>query len=152
MAFLFEDITAEITLTRRFRAETDLMQSILDKLADAIAVFSDDGSLAITNYAYQVLWGDSGEVGFEPATVLEITRQWQEHCTATPILGEIREFVTARENRAEWSAELILKSGGSLNCTVSPMQNGATIVRFASDNPVRNITEIQKISVTLPPY
>ncbi len=146
VAFLFEDITAEITLTRRFRAETDLMQSILDKLADAIAVFSDDGSLAITNYAYQVLWGDSGEVGFEPATVLEITRQWQEHCTATPILGEIREFVTARENRAEWSAELILKSGSSLNCTVSPMQNGATIVRFASDNPVRNITEIQKIS------
>ncbi|WP_299661204.1 PAS-domain containing protein [uncultured Ruegeria sp.] len=146
VAFLFEDITAEITLTRRFRAEMDLMQSILDKLADAIAVFSDDGTLATTNYAYQMMWGDSGEVGFEPATVVEITRQWQEQCTATPILGEIREFVTARENRAEWSGELTLKSGGSITCTVNPMQNGATIVRFSSDSAVKNSVEMQKIS------
>ncbi len=146
VAFLFEDITAEITLTRRFRAEMDLMQSILDKLADAIAVFSDDGTLATTNYAYQLMWGDSGEVGFEPTTVLEITRQWQEHCAATPILGEIREFVTTRENRAEWSGELTLKSGSTMTCTVSPMQNGATIVRFTSDSAVENIAQQQKIS------
>ncbi|SDX41373.1 PAS domain-containing protein [Ruegeria halocynthiae] len=146
VAFLFEDITAEITLTRRFRAEMDLMQSILDKLADAIAVFSDDGTLAITNYAYQMLWGDSDEAGFEPATVLEITRQWQEHCTATPILGEIREFVTARENRTDWSGELILKSGGRMTCTVSPMQNGATIVRFCTGSAVEDIAEMRKFS------
>ncbi|KIC38459.1 diguanylate cyclase [Ruegeria sp. ANG-R] len=146
VAFLFEDITAEITLTRRFRAEMDLMQSILDKLADAIAVFSDDGTLATTNYAYQMLWGDSDEAGFEPVTVLEITRQWQEHCTATPILGEIREFVTGRENRAEWSGELTLKSGGSMTCTVSPMQNGATIVRFVPGSAAKDIAEMRKIS------
>ncbi len=146
VAFLFEDITAEITLTRRFRAEMDLMQSILDKLADPIAVFSDDGILATTNYAYQKLWGDSNETGFEPATVLEITRQWQDQCAASPILGEIREFVTARENRAEWSGELTMKSGGTLTCTVSPMQNGATIVRFATDNAVDNMADMRKIS------
>ena len=141
VAFLFEDITAEITLTRRFRSEMDLMQSILDKLADAIAVFADDGTLAFTNYAYQMLWGETGEVGFDQTTVLEVTRQWQDHCAATPVLGEIRDFVSARENRAEWSAEIALKTGAHMTCMINPMQNGATIVRFTPaellDQPVR---------------
>ncbi|MBO9446090.1 PAS-domain containing protein [Ruegeria sp. R14_0] len=146
VAFLFEDITAEITLTRRFRSEMDLMQSILDKLADAVAVFSDDGTLAFTNYAYQKLWGDTGDAGFEADTVLDVTKAWQEHCTATPILGEIRDFVEMRENRAEWSAVIYLRNGTPLNCIVCPMQNGATIVRFNMDPPETMRQEVQQIS------
>lgn len=146
VAFLFEDITAEITLTRRFRSEMDLMQSILDKLADAIAVFADDGTLACTNYAYQLMWGDDHEMGFEPASVLEVTRQWQEQCAATPVLGEIRDFVEMRENRAEWSADLRMRNGTMIACTISPMQNGATIVRFAVDPKVTKASELRQIS------
>jgi len=133
VAFLFEDITAEITLTRRFRAEMDLMQSILDKLADAIAVFADDGTLAFTNYAYRLIWCDRQEVGFEPATVLDVTRQWQEQCLASPIMGEIREFVQLRNDRAEWSANISRRDGTAMRCTVTPISNGATLVRFSPD-------------------
>lgn len=146
VAFLFEDITAEITLTRRFRSEMDLMQSILDKLADAIAVFSDDGSLAFTNFAYQQLWDESDEAGFDPVTVLDATRHWQEQCVATPILGEIRDFVEMRDNRAEWSADLQMRSGAQLTCTISPMQNGATIVRFVLPGGHLETGKINKIS------
>ena len=146
VAFLFEDITAEITLTRRFRSEMDLMQSILDKLADAIIVFADDGSLAFTNYAYQLLWGESDEAGFEPVTVLDVTRQWQEHCLATPVLGEIRDFVEMRDNRAEWSAEIQMRNGTHLTCTASPIQNGATIVRFTAIDRVGTENKMSKIS------
>lgn len=146
IAFLFEDITAEITLTRRFRAEMDLMQSILDKLADAVAVFADDGTLAFTNYAYQMLWGDTGEAGFEPDCVLDVTRVWQEHCAATPVLGEIRDFVEARDNRVEWSAEIQMRNGTPMHCTISPMQNGATIVRFAMGQNSAETAEAHQIS------
>lgn len=146
VAFLFEDITAEITLTRRFRSEMDLMQSVLDKLADAIAVFGDDGTLAFTNRAYQKLWGESDETGFEPDSVLDVTRSWQDQCAATPILGEIRDFVEMRDNRAEWSSGLRLRNGANLTCTVSPMQNGATIVRFAVDELALIAKPIRQIS------
>ncbi len=146
VAFLFEDITAEITLTRRFRSEMDLMQSILDKLADAIAVFSDDGTLAFTNYAYQQLWGESDLTGFEAATVLDVTRMWQERCLATPALGEIRDFVQMRDRRAEWSTQIRMRDGTDMACTISPMQNGATIVRFCGDGEVSGQVEMQKIS------
>ncbi|MDA7963797.1 PAS-domain containing protein [Ruegeria sp.] len=145
VAFLFEDITAEITLTRRFRSEMDLMQSILDKLADAVVVFADDGSLAFTNHAYQTLWGEGDEAGFEPVTVLDVTRKWQDHCVATPVLGEIRDFVEMRDNRAEWAADIQMRDGAQITCTVSPMQNGATIIRFATAGGI-NTDRTRKIS------
>ncbi len=146
VAFLFEDITAEITLTRRFRSEMDLMQSILDKLADAIAVFSDDGTLALTNLAYQELWGEPEETGFEPATVLDVTRDWQEQCIATPVLGEIRDFVGMRDNRSQWSSTLRKRDGTEMTCTVNPMYNGATIVRFSVGDDILQKPDLHKIS------
>lgn len=146
VAFLFEDITAEITLTRRFRSEMDLMQSILDKLADGVAVFADDGTLAFTNYAYHQLWGELDETGFEVTTILDVTRSWQEKCAATPILGEIREFIETRENRAEWNANFQMRTGEEVNCTISPMQNGATIICFARTNARIRQGDLEKIS------
>ena len=146
VAFLFEDITAEITLTRRFRSEMDLMQSTLDKLADAIAVFADDGTLAFTNYAYKMLWGEENEIGSGSTTVLDVTRRWQEHCTTTPVLGEIRDFVNTRENRTEWSAEFTLKKGAIMACTINPMRNGATIVRFSASDLSESPVSLKKIS------
>ncbi len=56
IAFLFEDITAEITLTRRFRSDLELGQSVFDQLDDAIVVFAADGGLAICNRPYRDLW------------------------------------------------------------------------------------------------
>ncbi len=133
IAFLFEDITAEITLTRRFRSEMDLMHAVFDKLADAIAVFSDDGTLAFTNYAYQVLWGGANDEGFKPRSIIDETRIWQKRCSATPIWGEVRDFVEMRKDRAEWSADIRLLNGVAMACAVTPIQNGATLVRFSSD-------------------
>ncbi|WP_260348518.1 PAS-domain containing protein [Alloyangia mangrovi] len=39
IAFLFEDISSEITLTRRFRQELEQAHSVLDSLEEAVAVF-----------------------------------------------------------------------------------------------------------------
>lgn len=134
VAFLFEDITAEITLTRQFRSELGLGQSILDKLENAIAVFSTDGSLALSNAAYNRLWDVDPENSFAQTTALDATRVWQDRCHATPLWGEIRDFIENRDNRAEWTAQVKLRAGGKLTCFISPIQNGATLVSFSETN------------------
>lgn len=130
IAFLFEDITAEITLTRRFRSELELSQSLLDQLDDAIAVFSADGTLTISNAAYHQLWSVDHDLSFAKTSVLDATRIWQEQSAATPAWGDIRDFVTSRENRAEWWSEIRLNNGDRLSCHVHPVSKGATLVRF----------------------
>ncbi|SDD63401.1 PAS-domain containing protein [Ruegeria marina] len=130
VAFLFEDITAEVTLTRRFRSELELGQAALDQIDRAIAVFSADGTLALSNAAYHQLWNCDPDRSFAQVTVLDAIRVWQDTCAATPIWGDIRDFVENRENRADWEGRVHMRDGRMLNCAVSPIQNGATLVSF----------------------
>ncbi len=136
VAFLVEDITAEITLTRRFRSELELGQSILDQLEDAIAVFASDGALAFSNTAYHQLWQVDPEASFATVSVLDATRIWQDKCTATPVWGDIRDFVDSRENRSQWRELVSLRSGQMLMCAVNPIQNGGTMIRFIAHTRV----------------
>ncbi len=57
VAFLFENITSEMSLTREFRAELLLGAHVLDGLEDGLVVFSDAGQLVLSNQAYRGLWG-----------------------------------------------------------------------------------------------
>jgi PAS domain-containing protein len=131
VAFLFEDITADVTLTRRFRAELELSQSIIDNLDQGIAVFSADGIMAHNNVVYRDLWGCDPDMGFGQVTILDACRAWQSKSTATPIWGELRDFVATRENREAWSAQVWMKAGYPVRCSVHPIQTGATLVSFS---------------------
>ncbi|MCJ8138232.1 PAS-domain containing protein, partial [Falsirhodobacter halotolerans] len=61
MAIMFEDISSEMTRTRRFRADLALGQAVIDAMEEAVAVFSPSGQLVISNARYADLWGE--EVG-----------------------------------------------------------------------------------------
>lgn len=135
IAFLFEDITAEITLTRRFRSDIELSQSILDQLDDAIVVFGNDGTITATNLAYRSLWRTDPERSFASTTVIDATRLWQDNCKATPIWGEIRDFAALRDDRTEWFGDVTMSNGTVLRCQTSPLQNGATMIVFTSVPP-----------------
>lgn len=130
VAFLFEDITAEVTLTRRFRSDLEMSQSMLDNIEDAIAVFSPAGVLTFSNNAYCSLWAVDPERSFAEVTVLDATRDWQSSSRATPIWGEIRDCVTNPENRAAWQSPFLLGSGEQMNCSIYPIHAGATMVAF----------------------
>lgn len=147
VAFLIEDITAEITLTRRFRSDLELVQSVLDRLDDAIAVFLPDGSLCHCNSAYRRLWGADPDSSFAQLSIVDAVRNWQDKCRPTPTLGEIRDFVSSHENRAEWWANIALRSGESLICSVHPVMNGATMVHFSSDT--RNPQSVRESDLEL---
>lgn len=144
VAFLIEDITAEITLTRRFRSDLELGQAILDKIDDAIAVFSMEGNLTFSNKAYQKLWSVDPEKSFAQTGVLDAIRVWQERCMATPVWGDIRDFVVTQENRAEWWAKIALKSGDVLVCSIHPIHSGSTLINFSRSTetpaPIRETT------------
>ena len=143
VAFLIEDISAEVSLTRRFRSDLELGQSILDAMSDAVAVFSAGGVLSVTNAAYCTMWGTDPDNSFAETTIIDCLRDWQRLSDPSPHWGEIRDFVLGQENRAEWSAPVHLKDGGRHICHVHPMPNGATLLRISSAN-----APSQRIAIT----
>lgn len=130
VAFLFEDISAEVSLARRFRSDLELNQGILDELPDAIAVFSANGTLVVANSAYRNLWAADPEPGLGETSILDAMRAWQTRAGPNTLWGELRDFILGRENRAEWSASLTLADNTEYLCHVNPILNGSTLMKM----------------------
>ena len=148
VAFLFEDISAEISLTRRFRAELELSQSVLDAMDSAIAVFSRTGTLTFANTHFRDLWKCAPDESFIEMTVLDLSRIWQEACEPSQVWGEVRDFVGSMEDRAEWLDVVHHKTRGELRLEMVPLGGRATMVRFSDTNPANAIK--QEAEPTIP--
>ncbi len=137
VAFLFEDISAEVSLTRRFRTEIELAQSVVDVIEDAVAVFSESGELVMSNRAYATLWGVDPRPSLGTLTIIDALRTWQSVARPSPIWGDLRDFVGEPGERAEWDGQVTMTDGRNLTCRISPMLRGATLVRFCRNTPER---------------
>ena len=129
-AFLIEDITAEVTLTRNFRAELEQSQSLLDKLEDGFAVFSASGVLTFCNAAYRDQWKQDPDKSFAEITINDAIRVWQKMSAANPLWPDVAEFVMGRGDRAGWNMPIAPLHGAALTCEISAIASGATLLRF----------------------
>jgi len=134
IAFLFEDISAEVSLTRRFRAELEMSQSMLDAIDNAVAVFSPSGVLTHSNKAYRDMWMVDPDSSFVDMTVIDATRDWKNGCEASPIWADIREFVMHQRERGVWDADVQRLDGQPLTCTISPLPSNASMVQFSNQS------------------
>lgn len=135
VAFLFEDISQEVTLTRKFRGDMDLYQSVLDDNVEAMAVFARDGRFVLGNTAFRSMWPD------DVSTISEATGQWQQACVPTPLWGEIRDFVGGYADRTAWAGRVVLADGTDVACRIAPLKGGASLVGFAQDAPPLPISD-----------
>ena len=131
VAFLFEDITAEISLTHRFRSELETGQAVIDSLEAAIAVFSAAGYLIHSNRSYADLWQTDPSQSLEQINFLDATRCWQKSCNPTPIWADACDFAATLGERSNWTAEVHLEDGRRLCCRFESLPGGATLVGFS---------------------
>ena len=131
IAFLFEDISAEISLTRRFRSEADVTRSALDALEDGLAIFNAAGFIQQSNRAMAAFVGLEDVQAAEGMSVQDITRLWQKKCRPSPAWGDVRDFVSGNAERETWAANLRHKDGRFFNLQVAPLASGATLVTLS---------------------
>ncbi|MDA0961374.1 MAG: PAS-domain containing protein [Proteobacteria bacterium] len=135
VAFLFEDISAEVGLTRRFRAELELAQAVMDQIEDAMVVFSPTGRMKASNRAYRLLWKTDPDTGLAAETVVDAMRIWHDVGGPSPVWGELRDFVLGRDDRTPWSATVTRRDGTAILCLIDPIAGGATMIRFRTGLP-----------------
>ncbi|MGC9370698.1 MAG: PAS-domain containing protein [Paracoccaceae bacterium] len=135
VAFLFEDISAEISLTRRFRSELELGQAVIDGLDEAIAVFSPAGVLTLSNAAYARLWGVDPSVTLCEIGIGEASEHWQAACKPSPVWARARHFVCRFGERTAARHEVTMKDDTRLICRLQPLSGGATLIGFSKAAP-----------------
>lgn len=136
VAFLIEDITAEISLTRNFRAELELGQSLMDTFEDALAVFSSAGVLTFCNTAYRDMWKMDPDCSFADVTIVDSIKEWQSQSAPDPAWGDMRDFVMKVGERAGWEADVTHIKHGMHTVRLSPIASGATLIRFVENTEI----------------
>lgn len=131
LALLFEDISSEMSLSHRFKAELEMSQAILDGLDEAVAVFTAGGILSMSNAAFTRLWGTDPSSTMSEITVSEATFSWGRKCNPTPVWRQLRNFISETGERKKWSAPVTMKDGRVINCVFAPMLQGATMAIFS---------------------
>ncbi|MDG1069862.1 MAG: PAS-domain containing protein [Sulfitobacter sp.] len=131
IAFLIEDISAEVSLARNFRAELELGQNLADTFEDALAVFSRSGQLTFSNKAYDHLWGFDSGTGVQDTTITDAVRLWQEKSLPNPLWQDLKDAVMTLQDRSEWTMPVCLKGQSPMLCKIVPIAAGATVVRFS---------------------
>lgn len=127
LAFLFEDITAEVSLTRRFRSEIETGQAVIDNIPDAIAVFSPSNTLVMSNLAYSDLWPNETEM-LDLRTSL---RAWKSQCASSGVWRSVETFANSHREREAWTDLVFLKDGRQFELHVIPLPGSMSMIKFS---------------------
>ena len=130
LALMIEDISTEMLRTRRYRADLELGQSVIDAMAEAVAVFSNAGQLVMSNTAYARLWGHDPAAAMSEGTVRTLCAHWRGLSAPSPIWAAVEDFVANPADREAFSAEARLLDGRLVDCHFAPLAGGATLATF----------------------
>jgi PAS domain-containing protein len=131
LALSFEDISTEMSQTRRYRADLELGQAVIDAVDEAIAVFSATGILVMSNAAYASLWGhDPGASFSAEGGASALCGFWRDATAPTTLWDRAEDFLALLGPRQAWSDEARLPDGRRLSCRFSPLAGGATLAAF----------------------
>ncbi|WP_138069848.1 PAS-domain containing protein [Sulfitobacter sp. EhC04] len=128
--FLFEDISAEVSLTRNFRAELELSQYLLDKVEDCLVVFSPSGVLTFCNSAYRDLWQQNPDAAFADITVSDCLDVWRSKAKADVPWRDFLKVSCGYSNRQSLTTRVTMDNGQLMTCVAETIASGATLICF----------------------
>jgi len=131
IALLFEDISTEMSLTRKFRSEIETSQAVIDSFPEAVAVFNRSKTIVMMNKAYQDLWRiDEAalDINYDLKSAM---RAWKAG-TAPTSDWQLMEDYTLRANDNEpWQHDIVMNDGRHAKCNASVISGNMTLVKFA---------------------
>lgn len=139
LALLIEDISSEMLRSRRYRADLELGQSVIDHMDEAIAVFSQSGQLVMSNNSYAALWGHDPAETLGDNTVRSLSAHWRAQSAPSAIWAEVEEYVATVGDRESWRGEARLLDGRLIGCRFAPLTGGSTLATFRSVPPAESV-------------
>ena len=134
IALLFEDISAEVSLTRRFRSQLDLAQAVLDSLDEAVVVFSPVGVASFSNSAYRRYWQTQPDANLPDFSIHDAIRSWREHFEPSDIWVSLEDNLTDIHPRPDLIGTVQTKAGRTKYIRAVYLHRGHKAVIF-SDIP-----------------
>lgn len=134
-AFLIEDISAEVTLSRSYRAEIEQFEALLDNVQEAFVVFSASGVLTFSNAAYRKMWNHNPEAAFADVTINDAVALWTNKTQGGADWHQIIDFTATLGARKAREISLHMPDGLVIQCDLHRLAADATLIRFSPPAP-----------------
>lgn len=143
LLILFDDITGTAALQARYKTQLEVQNATLDKLAEAVGVFSGDGALAFANAAFARIWGlepefVSSRPGFD-GLVERVRHLYREDAFWSGLKARLTDPSPAA--RQETQGEITRRDRTVLTWLTRPLPDGATLVAFADVTAARKVEQ-----------
>lgn len=127
IAFLIEDITDEISLTRRTRSQLEIRQSVLDRLDNAIAVIGPNEVLILCNQAFRDRLNVAPDDSFTETTLDQIVRTARTLYPNDALWADI----LAGAGRAPLDGQAGDATTGKIHVRTEPLPGGFTMLNLS---------------------
>jgi hypothetical protein len=135
-----EDISDEISLTRKFRSQIDTSMAVIDNLSTAVSVFSSSGSLIMANNAYRELWGTESDSSLTSHDFTDELASWERASAPSPVWMKLSDTLKRNGNSPPWQGSVWLDSHVELTCQYAPLLDGNHQITFI---PTELSTEVK---------
>lgn len=130
LAFLIEDISADIHLKRSFRAELDIGQTALDMVDAALAMFSAGGDLLLTNAAFDRLWTLEGSDTLSGVSFREAVANWRDAGDAAALWDRIGRLIRPNCPEQRVDGQMTLPEGEVFRVSARRASSGGVLLSF----------------------
>jgi len=148
IALLFEDISTEVSLTRKFRSEIETSQAVIDSFPDAIAVFSRAKTMVMMNKAYQDMWRideTSLDANYDLRAAMRI---WKAGTAANSDWNLMESYAYRTNDSEPWTHDIVLNDGRHATCNAEMISGNMTLVKFRPSS--KRDAVVQKIQTIDP--
>lgn len=147
LTFLYEDVTARLTLESDYNTLVKVQSATLDTLSEGVAVFGPDGKLKLHNAAFARIWEfEAEDMEGEPhlRTIAALSR---DRFGDSHIWDQLIQAIVAGAGARDMG-DVERSDRSVLSLSTSPLPDGATLVtfndvtdRFRIENALRDRNE-----------
>lgn len=129
VAFLIEDISAEVLKTRQFRTQIDLNQSVIDGLDEAIVVIAPNELLLLCNAACSDLLKIDPDSSFADMTTTDFLRACKDHFYTDALWSVFDQQVRTGPSSAKARDQyLTMRNDKQLRYRIKNLPGGARMI------------------------
>lgn len=144
LLMLFEDISDKMGLQARYKTLIEVQRATLDKLGEAVAVFTADGKLSLANAAFARIWDiDMSFLEAQPEFDLLVDQARRVYGDAG-FWSDFKARISdpSPQARQEIQGEFICSNGTNLTWLTRPLPDGATLAAFADVSAARRFETV----------
>ncbi|MFY9237711.1 MAG: PAS-domain containing protein [Roseovarius sp.] len=138
VAFLFEDISAEVMLAQRYRAQLDLRQSALDTLPEAVMVIGPNNVLSFCNSAATDLLGIDPDSSFADMSVTDLLSVCGARFDAPKLWASVETGLRQRTHETPLFQSTEIAPGHSIDARIEVLPGGARMLILLNQKLVQN--------------